>query len=67
MLFERAYARLRRFDVLRQTAYRLLERLARRQRHRRRPRTLVSPTAAFLYAAAWMLLALTGLIISRAR
>ncbi|MDQ3090821.1 MAG: hypothetical protein M3R46_03995 [Actinomycetota bacterium] len=29
--------------------------------------TLISPTAAFLYAAAWMLLALTGLIISRAR
>ena len=28
--------------------------------------TLISPTAAFLYAA-WMLLALTGLIISRAR
>jgi len=29
--------------------------------------TLVSPTAAFLYAAAWMLLALAGLIATRAR
>ncbi len=29
--------------------------------------TLIPPTTAFLYAAAWMLLALTDLIISRAR
>jgi MFS family permease len=29
--------------------------------------TLVSPTAAFLYAAAWMLLALAGLLGVRAR
>jgi len=29
--------------------------------------TVVSPTAAFLYAAAWMLLALAGLIATRAR
>jgi len=29
--------------------------------------TLISPTAAFLYSAAWMLLALAGLIATRAR
>jgi len=29
--------------------------------------TLISPTAAFLYAAAWMLLALTGMLSTQAR
>jgi len=29
--------------------------------------TLISPTAAFLYAAAWMLIAFTGLIITQSR
>ena len=29
--------------------------------------TLISPTAAFLYAAAWMLLALAGLLLTNRR